>query len=181
LPKIIRTIGHIRKLGLAHMDIKPNNILGNKEGTRVLIADLGGVKALREEADSPSDLTGVEFSEENSDALSYVKDFTENFGLIYGSSGYMAPETINGQSPVPETDMFSWAMLAIQATTGELPVDASTFELYKRAIVDESPVPVEIIKGVVPADLYQVVKACSNKDPGMRFGPDHALQLLENA
>jgi beta-lactam-binding protein with PASTA domain/tRNA A-37 threonylcarbamoyl transferase component Bud32 len=87
--------------GLVHRDIKPANLLFDEHGI-VRVADFGLARALAEAS------------------------WTEPVGALMGTARYAAPEQ-GGVSPVDgRADLYSLALVLVEATTGEVPIVGDT-------------------------------------------------------
>ena len=84
--------------GIVHRDVKPANVLLEKDETLVL-ADFGLAKLLR--GSSLQSLTGV----------------------TTGTPAYMAPEQVTGQEVGPAADRYSLATIAYEMLTGSIPFE----------------------------------------------------------
>ena len=86
--------------GFVHRDIKPANLLFGEEG-RLRIGDFGLARALAEAA------------------------WTEPSGSMLGTARYAAPEQASGVRVDGKVDVYSLALVLIEAVTGTVPVTAS--------------------------------------------------------
>jgi serine/threonine protein kinase len=117
--QIVRALGVVHAHGVIHRDVKPGNVLIERDGHAVLtdfgIAALEGV----------SGLTGT--------------------GAILGSPEFMAPERIESEHPGPASDLWSLGVTVCAAVTGASPFRRSTPVATMHAIVIAEPqVPQEI-------------------------------------
>ena len=94
-------LAHAHSRGTAHRDIKPANLLFDDDG-RLAIADFGIARAM-------ADAT-----------------WTEPAGVILGTARYSSPEQANGLTTGPATDVYSLALVLVEALTGEVPFSADT-------------------------------------------------------
>lgn len=128
--------------GFVHRDIKPANLLFDDEG-RLRIADFGLARALAEAA------------------------WTEPAGAVLGTARYASPEQAQGATLDGRSDVYSLALVLIEAHTGTLPFTADTTLGTLMARVDR-PIPVPPEMGpLVPA-----LQAAGAADPADR--PDAA-------
>jgi TolB-like protein len=106
LPDLLRVLhdvgaalDYIHPRGVVHRDVKPANILIEDETERALLADFGVALA----GVSGGSLTGV--------------------GVAIGTPAYLPPEQGSGAERVDgRADLFSLALVAFEALTGDLPV-----------------------------------------------------------
>src|SRR5690606_12798021 len=85
--------------GLIHRDIKPANLLFGEDG-RLRIADFGLAKVLAEAA------------------------LTEPSASPLGTARYASPEQARGEAVSPATDVYSLALVLVEAVTGTTPFSA---------------------------------------------------------
>ncbi|MGW1992277.1 protein kinase domain-containing protein [Embleya sp. NPDC001921] len=129
--QIARALGVVHAHGVIHRDVKPGNVLLERDGHAVLtdfgIAALEGV----------SGLTGT--------------------GAILGSPEFMAPERIESEHPGPASDLWSLGVTLCAAVTGASPFRRSTPVATMHAIVIAEPeVPEEIGPlGPLVRDLFR--------------------------
>ena len=137
-----RALEYAHRRGLIHRDIKPANLLFDDEA-RMRIADFGLARALAEAA------------------------WTEPSGAVLGTVRYASPEQAQGAALDGRSDVYSLALVVIEAMTGTLPFAADTTLGTLMARVDR-PIP-------VPADvgpLAPALRAAGMPDPADR--PDAA-------
>jgi len=104
-------------LGIVHRDVKPANILLEKDDTPVL-ADFGLVKLMQ--GTSLRSMTGV----------------------TTGTPAYMAPEQVTGKDVGPAADRYSLASIAYEMLTGVIPFDGEgLIELLYAQVHRDSPLP----------------------------------------
>jgi serine/threonine protein kinase len=124
---------------LAHLDLKPSNILVNAHGT-VRIADFG--LAQRFHAGSGTAVRGG------------------------GSPAYMAPEQFRSEG-APQSDLWAVGVLLYQMLTGEAPFRADSFEEYRSRICDGEPALGADFE-VLPAPVREIILSCLQRDPARR-------------
>lgn len=144
---------YAHRSGVIHRDIKPANVRLLENGT-VKIMDFGVAKVIG----APSVLTGD--------------------GVALGSSSYMSPEQVSGDSVVdPRTDIFSFGVLAYELLSYQKPFqDPNLFRLLEM-IVKEEPEPIRHIAPGIPDALAMLIERAMRKDPSERFDSMKDLRL----
>ncbi|MFF4231416.1 serine/threonine-protein kinase [Streptomyces sp. NPDC001820] len=110
---VLRALGAAHAAGVLHRDVKPANVLLNRDG-RVLITDFGIASI---EGDATITRTGE----------------------IVGSIDYLAPERVRGGDPGPASDLWSLGATLYTAVEGESPFRRSSPLSTMQAVVDEEP------------------------------------------
>ena len=147
-------LAHSRSV--VHRDIKPDNILLNKEDSRAMVTDFGIARAISDGADSRLTATGV----------------------AIGTPHYMSPEQCAGDRDVDgRADLYSLGVVAYQMLTGELPFSANNTPALLVKQISEAPVPVERKRAGIPEDLARIVMRLLEKDPANRFPDAAALEV----
>ena len=96
-----RALEYAHRRGFVHRDIKPANLLFGEEG-RLRIADFGLARALAEAA------------------------WTEPQGAVLGTARYASPEQAQGKALTGKADVYSLALVLVEAVTGQVPFTADT-------------------------------------------------------
>ena len=122
-----RALDYAHRRGLVHRDIKPANLLFDEEG-RLRVADFGLARALAEAA------------------------WTEPAGAVLGTARYASPEQAQGGALDGRSDVYSLALVLIEAVTGGVPFSADTTLGTLMARVDR-PVPVPVDLGPLQSAL----------------------------
>lgn len=134
------------RAGTVHRDVKPDNILLDGEGRRVLIADFGIAKALeRKEA-----------------AITHS-------GMFVGTPQYMSPEQATGDPLDHRSDIYSLGVVAFRMVAGRLPFEAHNMQAMVAKHLTENPPPLWTLRSECPDRLARVVERCLAKDPGERW------------
>lgn len=132
--------------GIAHRDIKPDNIVVS--GARVKVLDFGIAKQL----------AGFAKSDDPTAVLTHA-------GMIVGTVLYMSPEQALGKELDPRTDLFSLGVVLYEMATGRLPFRGDTItETITKIVRDEPERPM----GVSP-ELAEIIRRCLEKDRERRF------------
>ncbi len=131
------------RLGIVHRDVKPENVLLDREGRPRLvdfgIARKGDVHLTRE-------------------------------GLVMGSPAYMAPEQIRGEAADQRADLYALGVLAWFLLAGREPFCSDNVAEVLRQQIEE---PVPSLRGLradVPAPVEELLGRVLEKDPSRRPG-----------
>ncbi|MGH9121792.1 MAG: serine/threonine-protein kinase, partial [Acidimicrobiales bacterium] len=153
-----RALEHAHKRGLVHRDIKPANLIFDDEG-RVRVADFGLARALAEAT------------------------WTEPMGAVVGTARYCSPEQARGEPLDGRADVYSLALVLIEATTGKVPFTTDTTMGTVMARL-ERPIPVPPELGALGAALEGggALEAARRLDAGeLADALDEAVRLLPTA
>ncbi len=157
LREVASALSYAHKHGVAHRDIKPDNVMLSDEFA--LVTDFGVAKALSESSKAPgvTTLTGL--------------------GTTLGTPGYMAPEQITADPSVDHrVDIYAFGVMAYEMLTGSLPFAGRSMQAMLAAHAVEKPEPIERRRRAVPPALASLVMRCLEKDPADR--PQTAAELL---
>lgn len=146
-----RGLEYAHRRGFVHRDIKPANLLFDEEG-RLRIADFGLARALAEAA------------------------WTEPMGAVLGTARYASPEQARGATLDGKSDVYSLALVLIEAVTGEVPFSSDTTLGTLMARVDRSiPVPEAL------GPLVHAIERAGAADPAERVDATGFAALLMEA
>lgn len=130
--------------GVVHRDIKPDNILLDRESGRAVLTDFG----IARDAEQASALT--------------------MHGHVLGSVHYMSPEQASGETVDGRSDLYALGCVAYHALAGRPPYDGSAQSVLVAHVTRPLPVLDEAVPGLPPA-LVRIVERCLAKEPAARF------------
>jgi formylglycine-generating enzyme required for sulfatase activity len=133
------------KAGIIHRDVKPSNILIDRErGPR--LTDFGIAKHLTEEART-------------------------QFSGAWGSCHYMSPEqaSIAGVRVDQRSDIFSLGVVLYEMLSLRLPFDGGTVSKVLEAVTTAEPARLRTIDRSIPLDLETICRKALEKDPARRY------------
>jgi hypothetical protein len=141
LSQVASALDYAHERGVVHRDVKPANIIIDPEG-RSRVMDFG---------------------------LAHLVGGGHEPGMVVGSPAYMAPEQISGGDANTRSDVFSLAVSAYEALTGERPFDGPNVAAILWAIVNADPVPPSCrCPGLTPAQDAALLRGLA-RDPAQRF------------
>ena len=130
--------------GIAHCDVKPDNIMVTRDGL-VKVLDFGLVRSA-----AASNVEGMP---------------------VEGTIGYMSPEQVAGQALDARSDVFSFGCVLFEAATNKLPFSTSSVPSWIDSLMFEAPPRLATLAPLVPARLQELVTDCLVKDPASRSAP----------
>ena len=129
--------------GVVHSDIKPANIVWERESDSVKITDFG---------------------------MAQISDFlTHDASLFHGTPSYMSPERLAGDRIDGRSDLFSLGVSLYQLACGELPFRAESIGQLQFRVIREQHADIRLHDPAVPACIVAVIDRALEKDPGRRF------------
>ncbi len=130
-------LAEAHRLGVVHRDLKPGNIMIDKEGS-VRIMDFGIARALAS------------------------KGITE-VGMMIGTPEYMSPEQVDGRDVDPLSDIYSLGVILFEMVTGRVPFEGDTpFAVGLKQKSEKPPDPREF-NALIPENLSRLILKCLDK------------------
>ncbi len=150
-------LGHAHRQGVVHRDVKPGNILIDRDGY-VKVTDFGIAKA----AFAGDDLTTT--------------------GNLLGTSRYLAPEQVTGGPVDARADLYATGIVLYEALTGRTPFQADTHIATATMRLSQDPVPPRALRSGISRELEAVVLGALARDPDDRFqSAGEMAEALERA
>jgi len=141
--QICEGLAEAHRLGVVHRDLKPQNIMIDREGN-IRIMDFGIARSVQ------------------------AKGITAT-GMMVGTPEYMAPEQVEGKETDQRSDIYSLGVILFELLTGILPFEGDTpISVAIKHIKEEAPEP-KAINSSIPDDLNRVVLRCLEKDREKRY------------
>lgn len=136
------------RLGIVHRDVRPANLLYDRDTDRVLLTDFGLVAVLETGLAAESRLTRP--------------------GEILGTPAYASPEQLQGQPVTDRADVYSLGIVAFELLAGRSPYDARTPLEMTMAHARQAPKRLSELRGDIDPALDDLVHRCLNKRPEQR-------------
>jgi serine/threonine-protein kinase len=137
---------HAHRRGIAHRDIKPDNIICGPEGA--VLVDLGIARAIAQSGE----------------------DRVTRSGFVVGTEQYMSPEQASGATDVDgRTDLYSMGIVLFEALAGRPPFSSpsptAVLDMHQR-----QPAPLlEAFRPDIPQALARAVARALSKNPSDRW------------
>lgn len=145
--RILAAVDHAHRNGIVHRDIKPQNILVDKQG-RVKVADFGIARL------KASQTTRID---------------TEGGASALGSVHYFSPEQARGEVADEKSDLYSVGVVMYEMLTGQVPFDGETSVSVALKHVSEEPKSMRIYQNGISKALDEVVMRALCKDKTRRY------------
>lgn len=143
--RILAAVDHAHRNGIVHRDIKPQNILVDREG-RIKVADFG---IARLKASQTTNL--------------------DNDASAMGSVHYLSPEQAKGEVTDEQSDLYSVGVVLYEMLTGKVPFDGDNGIAVALKHVSEAPASMRIHNAHISRALDEVVMRALCKDKRKRY------------
>lgn len=146
--QVLRALEHAHSKGVIHRDIKPQNIILQKNG-EIKVMDFGIAKI-----PTSSSASG-----------------DKAVGTVY----YISPEQASGKETGAYSDLYSVGIMLFEAVTGTLPFKAdSPMAVAAMQVNDEPPNPRDLVLSI-PVGVSQIILKALTKDTDGRFRSAHSM------
>jgi len=125
--------------GVIHRDIKPANVVITRQRGRIKLTDFG--------------------------IAHLVNSNHTQTGQMLGSPRYMSPEQAMGRVIDGRSDIFSLGAVLYEMLTGQYAFDGESLPTIIYRVISEMPVPVEVMRPQLPAELTSLLARMLSKNP----------------
>ena len=140
--QICEGLAEAHRLGVIHRDLKPRNIMIDKEGN-ARIMDFGIAWSLKTKG-----ITGT--------------------GDMIGTPEYISPEQAEGKEADPRSDIYSLGVIIFEMVTGRVPFKGDTSLSIALMHKTETPPDPREFNNQIPVDLSRLILRCMEKDKEKR-------------
>jgi serine/threonine protein kinase/tetratricopeptide (TPR) repeat protein len=141
--QVAEGLGEAHKLGITHRDLKPGNIMIDKDG-QAKIMDFGIARSL------------------------HSGGITAEGGII-GTPEYMSPEQVEGKEADQRSDIYSLGIILYEMVTGRAPFEGDTSFSVAYKHRHEAPEEPRKFNPQLPDALNRVILQCMEKDRETRY------------
>ena len=140
---------YAHKKSVVHRDIKPGNIIYNRDNGSLKVTDFG--------------------------IACLIDNNKTRTGTILGSPSYMSPEQLAGKKVDGRSDVFSLGVMLYQLFTGELPFNADSMAGLAYKITNDKQKGIRRVRSDLPTCLSRIINKSLEKNPKQRFSSASAM------
>jgi len=156
MQEVAWALAHAHENGIVHRDVKPDNVLIERDRGRVLVTDFGIAHLARGE-----EITDV--------------------GDFIGTPSFASPEQANGTAVDGRSDIYSLGATMFFALTGRPVFDGQSAQAVLVKHLTEPAPPVGSTRADLPRELSQAVDRCLAKETEHRFSSAEELAVALGA
>jgi serine/threonine protein kinase len=146
--------------GFVHRDIRPGNVLCERDSGRVFVTDFGLAGLLPEAENGSPHITQA--------------------GEVLGEPRYISPEQLRGEPVTEGTDVYALGVMGYELLTGESPFRGETLRELSAAHLRSPPRSLESLREDVDAGLADLLAHCLAKEPRKRPGAEYIARKLRS-
>ena len=160
LSQVASALAAAHENGIVHRDVKPANVVRERDSDRVVLTDFGIAGILETGADSVTRLTQQ--------------------GQLLGDPRYMSPEQLLGDPLTDESDVYSLGILAYEVLTLQHAYGATSKVQIATAHLEKEPIPLLELRPDADPRLGELLARCLAKNPMHRPRASEVAKTLEH-
>ncbi len=141
--QVCEGLAEAHRLGVVHRDIKPRNIMIDREGS-ARIMDFGIARSLKAEGKTAA-------------------------GTMIGTPEYMSPEQVEGKEVDQRSDLYSLGVTLYEMVTGRLPFKGESPLATALKHKSEKPPNPRMLNPQIAEDFSRMILKCLEKDKDKRY------------
>ena len=158
LRDLARALAYAHERGIVHRDVKPDNILLDRESGCSMLTDFGVARA-----------------------LSAGDERLTRTGFVLGSPRYMSPEQAAGDRELDgKSDVYSLALVGYEMFAGEPAVGGTGAQAIITQQLTQTPPALETRSDQVPGVVSDLIGRALSKDPAERPGAAEMAAILDD-
>lgn len=152
LQEVAWALAHAHARGVVHRDVKPDNILLDRDGDRAMVTDFGIAYTVGR--DTPAD------------------------GVTLGTPAYMSPEQGAGEEATAQSDLYALGVTAWMAVAGRPPFPGPDAMSYLVQHASEPAPSLASVRPGLPDAFVRAVDGCLAKAPAERWASAEMLAAV---
>ena len=150
LREVAWALAYAHGRGVIHRDVKPDNILIEKDSGRALVTDFGIARVRQAEPE-------------------------DDEARAMGTAAFASPEQLAGGDVDGRSDVYALGVVGYYIVSGRLPYEVTSVAALAGKQLGEAAPPVERAAPGVPPALARAIDRCLHRDPDGRFPGGEAL------
>jgi serine/threonine protein kinase len=159
LSQVASALAAAHEKGIVHRDVKPDNVVRERDSDRVVLTDFGIAGILESGTETISRLTQQ--------------------GQLLGDPRYTSPEQLLGESVTDESDVYSLGVMGYELLTFKAPYEGTTSVQLVTAHLKKEPIPLLSLRPDADPFLAELLERCLSKDPLHRPRASEVAKALE--
>ena len=159
LSQVASALAAAHDKGIVHRDVKPENVVRERDSDRVVLTDFGIAGILE---------TGTET----------ITRLTQQ-GQLLGDPQYMSPEQLLGEALTDASDVYSLGVMGYELLTLKAPYDGKTSVQLITAHLKKEPIPLANLRPDADPFLADLLGRCLSKNPLHRPRASEVAKALE--
>ena len=159
LSQVASALAAAHEKGIVHRDVKPDNVVRERDSDRVVLTDFGIAGILESGTETISRLTQQ--------------------GQLLGDPRYTSPEQLLGESVTDESDVYSLGVMGYELLTLKAPYEGTTSVQLVTAHLKKEPIPLLSLRPDADPFLAELLERCLSKNPLHRPRASEVAKALE--
>ena len=160
LSQVASALAAAHEKGIVHRDVKPDNVVRERDSDRVVLTDFGIAGILE---------TGTET----------ITRLTQQ-GQLLGDPRYMSPEQLLGEALTDASDVYSLGVMGYELLTLKAPYEGKTSVQLVTAHLKKEPIPLARLRPDADPFLAELLERCLSKNPRHRPRASDVAKALEH-